>query len=112
MKDFQVKDRVHWTRNKETIPGTVIKRTKTRVYVRRDSYDYQQWTFEHDQSCLNPMANPADYCVVKADPDGAVLCFTLRNNDQWILMGHKVPMSGNRLKIGWKCLPLLENQVR
>ena len=105
MKNFQVKDRVHWTRNKETIPGTVIKRTKTRVYVRRDSYDYQRWTFEHEQSC------PADYCVVKADPDGPVLCFTLRSNDQWILMGHKVPMSGNRLKIGWKCLPLLEDQV-
>jgi hypothetical protein len=110
MKDFQPKDRVHWTLNGESIPGTVIRRTKTRVYVRRDSYDFQQSTFDHDQSCLNPFANPSDYCIVKGDLDGPVLCFTLRSNEQWVMQGHKVPMSGNRLKIGWKACPKPQRQ--
>ena len=105
MKDFQIKDRVHWTRNGNTTPGTVIRRTKTRVYVRRDTYDFQQSYFEHDQACLNPDAAPAAYCVIKGDLNGPVLCFTLRSNEQWILQGHKVPMSGNRLKSGWKACP-------
>ena len=69
MKDFQLNDRVHWTLNGEHIPGTVIKRTKTRVYVRRDNYDFQQSMFDHDQACLNPFAEPAAYCVIKGDLD-------------------------------------------
>ena len=48
MKDFQLNDRVHWTLNGEHVPGTVIKRTKTRVYVRRDTYDFQQSMFHFD----------------------------------------------------------------
>lgn len=110
MKDFQLNDRVHWTLNGEHIPGTVIKRTKTRVYVRRDSYDFQESMFDHDQSCLNPFAEPAAYCVIKGDLDGPVLCFTSRGNDQWILMGHKVQMGGNRLKSGWKACPKPQRQ--
>ena len=91
MKDFQLNDRVHWTLHGEHIPGTV-KRTKARVYVRRDAYDFQESIFDHDQSWLNPFAEPSDYCVVKGDPDGLVHCFTSRGNDQWILMGHKTVM--------------------
>ena len=53
------------------------------------AYDFQESMFNHDQSCLNPFAEQAAYCVIKGDLDGPVLCFTSRGNDQWILMGHK-----------------------
>ena len=95
MKDFQLNDRVHWTRNGNTTPGTVIRRTKTRTYVRRDKFTVQQ------RLCDPVPVTTRDY-VCHEDPLGPVLVFTLRGNDQWILQGHKVPMGGNRLKIGWK----------
>ena len=95
MKDFKLQDRVCWTINGNVTPGTVIRRTKTRAFVRRDRFTVQE------RLCDPVPVKTRDY-ICHEDPQGPVITFTLRQGGQWILQGHNQHRSGNRLSTGWR----------
>lgn len=97
---YEVGQHVHYAGWSDVYPGTVVKVTRTRVTVRRDTFARDpQWTPERvvggfSSICTN---NGEQRNVITEDADGREITFTRRGDGTFRMAGSKT----TTLRDGW-----------